>query len=229
MQIEAEVNKSKIKDFFIGLYHRVLLSYKSTALGLLLALGADALMQAQASTNPYIHGIAMMIAVPFLAYKDKAVREGTAKLLIFAALFFYAAGARAQTPTARTERAATATVDVAPSDPPPVPTTPQIGGCFRSNSICVGPSLSLTLAAVNLTHKTVEGAFSPGVGVGVTFFARQWYSVGLAGFVNLDPGAQNASVSGMVSILNGYARIGYGKGFIGDTSARLLFGTGIEL
>lgn len=229
-------------QFMLSLALRLVASWKSTFLGIAFALGADILgrLTADPSLSPYVHTIAVMISIPFLAYRDRHIAEGSAVkfnipgAMIIAFLFLFPAMARAQTPTARTAAATVSggtLADVAPSDPAPapVPTVPQIGGCFRSGSICVGPSLAISLAAVNFSTKKVEGAFAPGVGLGVTFMAKQWYSVGLAGYLNLDPGANNASVAVLAAFLNGYARVGISKGFIGDTSTRLLFGTGIDL
>lgn len=119
----------------------------------------------------------------------------------------------------------------APADPAPV--TPTIGGCFASGKWCVGPTVALTLTAVNLTTQHIEAGFSPGVGVGVTYQKGTWSSAGLGAFFNLTPGSQgipdNASGALLGSLLNGYLRVGVSKGFLGDKSTRLLVGTGLDL
>lgn len=116
----------------------------------------------------------------------------------------------------------------APSDP-----TPVIGGCFANGKWCVGPTVALTLTAINLTTQHVEAGFNPGVGVGLTYQKGTWNSIGLGAFFNLTPGASgvpdNASGAAILSFLNGYGRVGLSKGFIGDKSTRLLVGTGLDL
>jgi hypothetical protein len=116
--------------------------------------------------------------------------------------------------------------DVAPSDPPP---SSMFGGCLKSGKVCFSPSVSITIAALNFSTKKIEGAFSPGVGYGFTAYPGQWYSVGADAYFTLDPGAQQASISLLGKFLNGYFRVGPSKGFIGDTSWRLLFGSGVNV
>lgn len=122
----------------------------------------------------------------------------------------------------------------APADPAPAPSAPpKIGGCFANRKVCVGPTVALTLTAVNLTSKHVEAGFAPGVGVGFTYLPGTWSSIGLGAYFSLVPGSQgipdNASGALIASFLNGWGRVGVSKGFLGDTSTRLLIGTGLDL
>lgn len=116
---------------------------------------------------------------------------------------------------------------------PPATNAPVIGGCFANGKWCVGPTVSLTVPAINLTTKHVEAGFNPGVGLGVTYMKGTWSSVGLGVYFNLIPGSQgipdNAGGAVIASFLNGWGRVGVSKGFLGDTSTRLVFGTGIDL
>lgn len=119
----------------------------------------------------------------------------------------------------------------APADATPV--TPTIGGCFASGKLCVGPSVAITLTAINLTTQRVEAGFSPGVGIGLTYQKGTWNSVGLGAYFNLTPGAggipDQAGGALIASFLNGWGRVGVSKGFLGDKSTRLLVGTGLDL
>jgi hypothetical protein len=114
--------------------------------------------------------------------------------------------------------------------PDVLPAKQAFGGCVgASKNICFAPSVSLTLAAINLQTKKIEGAFSPGVGYGFLVDPGKWSSFGASFHFVLDPGAQQASAALMLSLINGYIRAGIDKGFIGDTSWRLMFGTGVPL
>ena len=117
--------------------------------------------------------------------------------------------------------------DVAPSTP--APPTRTYGGCSANGLICVAPSVSLSLLAVNLSTKKVEGAFSPGVGVGFTVWPSAWYAAGLDAYFAADPGAQTAVVSVMAKWLSGYLRVGVSKGVIGDLSWRIPVAFGVDL
>lgn len=119
-------------------------------------------------------------------------------------------------------------------DPPPVvvpaplPAGPVIGGCFGAlKQWCVAPAAAVSVIAINLSKGIIEGGFSPGAGLGLTYNTGQWYSVGLNLLLNMDVGAQNFNGAAMGSFLNGWLRVGYSKGFIGDRSGRMLFGIGI--
>jgi hypothetical protein len=229
-----------MRAFFVAfatvLHERVWLSYKSTFIGLGLTLIGEALNYTLNTVpDPRVHALCALLTTIFVAWKDKKVKEGSAKLLGFV-IFFVALGAQAAggTPGARTAQAAVSggtIADVAQSDPlpEPPPVTPAHSGCLKNGKLCFGPTFSLTVAAINLTTKKVEGSFAPGIGVGMTLNPGLWSSVGVDFYLNLDPGAQNASGAILVKLLNGYVRAGYSKGFIGDTSHRLLFGTGIDL
>ena len=89
--------------------------------------------------------------------------------------------------------------------------------------------MSLSLLAVNLSTKRVEGAFSPGVGVGFTVWPSAWYAAGLDAYFAADPGAQTAVVSVMAKWLSGYLRVGVSKGLIGDLSWRIPIAFGVDL
>ena len=76
------------KTFLVGLYQRLWKSYRSTLLGIAVAAATE--MIAYGSTPdvpPWVHMLAGVLTVPFLAWKDQAVKDGTIKLLI--ALFAF--------------------------------------------------------------------------------------------------------------------------------------------
>ena len=62
--------------FGIFLRDHVWKSYRSTILGLGVAIVTDVLLQLKVSPNPMWHTIAGLVWVPFLAWKDKAVQSG---------------------------------------------------------------------------------------------------------------------------------------------------------
>jgi hypothetical protein len=138
----------------------------------------------------------------------KAAASTTAKALLLVLAFGFAVPAFAQ--------------DAAP--------TRRFGGCFKEGKVCLGPTLALSVSAINLTEQKVEPAFSPGLGAGVTFFQDQWYSFGMDGYLSLDAGPdQVANVSGMVKFLNGYVRVGLSRSFIGEHVTRIPIGIGVDL
>lgn len=233
-----------MKDFIVGmlveLYHRVILSYRSTFLGLAVVAIGEALNYAILHTpDPRVHWIVTLLFTIFTAWKDKKVAEGAAKL-IPVLILFTAIGASAQgNPRARTNaqgvadpNALAGAVAEDPNAVQPgatVPTPSKYGGCLKSGSMCFGPSVSVSMLALNLSKATVEGAFSPGVGYGFTYKPGQWDSIGADVYFVLDPGAQQASMAIVLKLVNGFFRFGVSKGFIGDTSWRIPVGLGVDL
>lgn len=217
------------------LYQRVWLSKKSTILGLLVyALGEVIIYFQGPSASPYARLVAGLVAAPFLAWKDKAVKDGSIALL---AILLFASGANAQgSPAAR--RNAQALAQAIESDPTavqpgadvPPPPEPQFGGCVGAKkNMCFGPSASMTIAAINLDTKKIEGAFSPGIGYGFTLNPGKWSSLGADAYFTVDPAAQKASAAILLKFFNGYLRAGVSKGFIGDTAWRIPVAFGVPL
>lgn len=120
--------------------------------------------------------------------------------------------------------------DVAPSDPLPTPpASSSFGGCTKSGKVCFSPSVGVSIAAINLSTKKIEAAFSPGIGYGFTVNPGKWSSFGLDAQFVLNPGAQQASASIVAKLFNGYLRAGISKGLIGDTDWRVPFALGVDL
>jgi hypothetical protein len=220
------------------LYERVWLSRKSTILGLLVYILGEVIIYFQGpSASPYARLIAGLVAAPFLAWKDKAVAEGAIKLIALFLFVSFGAQAAAGTPSGRTAEAASqlgikgTLADVAPSDPLPTPAVvaPKFGGCTKTGAVCFGPSVAVSMVAINFSSKKIEGAFAPGLGYGFTWKPGAWDSFGADAFFVLDPGAQQASASVVFKLVNGYLRVGISKGFIGDTSWRMPVGVGVDL
>lgn len=227
---------SVLKAVGVFLYQRVWLSKKSTILGLLVyALGEVIIYFQGANASPYARLVAGLVAAPFLAWKDKALKDGTIAVL---AVLLCASGARAQgSPTARRVNA-NALAEAIAQDPSavqpgadlPPPPEPQFGGCVGAKkNLCFGPSVSMTVAAINLKTKAIEGAFSPGIGYGLTLNPGKWSSFGADAYFTLDPAAQKASAAILLKLFNGYLRVGASKGLIGDTAWRIPVAFGVPL
>lgn len=71
--------------FLVAFCHRVILSYKSTFLGLLVAAAVMLIGAAQSYPNHYVQVVAGLILLPFLAWRDRKVADGTLKLFAFLA------------------------------------------------------------------------------------------------------------------------------------------------
>lgn len=210
------------------LYDRVWLSKKSTILGILVYAAGEALIYFQGpNANPHTRLIAGLIATPFLAWKDKALKDGVIKMSII--LLFFASAANAQTPSARARRSA-AVMEAPPPPVDPPSLSSRFGGCVKNGHVCFGPTVSIALSAINISTKKVEGAFKPGLGFGMTVNPGKWSSYGLDAYFTIDPGpSQTASAALMAKFLNGYARVGVSKGFLGDTSWRIPLALGVDL
>jgi hypothetical protein len=117
---------------------------------------------------------------------------------------------------------------VQPAEDPPPP-APQFGGCVKAGKICFGPTVALTVTAINLSTGKIEGAFSPGLGFGMTVNPGKWSSFGTDFYFQVDPAAQQASTAILLKFFNGYLRGGVSKGFIGDRSWRIPLAFGVNL
>lgn len=219
----------------IGIFLRdhVWKSYKSTLLGLVVSAATDLLLQLQHSQDPKWHLVAALILAPFLAWKDKAVADGTVKLPGAGTPGGSGAGPGAGGAAVLVLLSSLALGTGALAEDKSVVATPPpsriYGGCFAGGKVCVAPSASLTMVAINLSTKVVEGAFSPGIGVGFTAYPDQWFAFGADGFLSLDPGANKATVAFMGKFLSGYLRVGVSKGLIGDSSWRIPVAFGVDL
>lgn len=108
----------------------------------------------------------------------------------------------------------------------PVPMV--FGGCFAHGLWCVHPDVSLTLTAINLTKGKIEASFDPGLGLGITWSPGKWYSLGAVASLKIDPGTNHAFYSGGLALLNGWGRVVYSRGFLGDDKdARVALGLGL--
>jgi len=117
--------------------------------------------------------------------------------------------------------------------------TRRLGGCAKEESLCWGPSATLSLASINLSHRKFSSNFIPGVGYGVTFFANTSYSLGLSGYFSLtqgDNGLPDVIVPSAVLSFAEYVRLGIGARITDDTSTvkgstdwLLLIGFGLDI
>lgn len=77
------------EQFLVGFCKSVILSYKSTFFGLLVAAAVMFVGAAQTYPNHYVQIVAALVLVPFLAWRDQKVKDGTIKLFVIA--FFFVA------------------------------------------------------------------------------------------------------------------------------------------
>jgi hypothetical protein len=215
-----------------ALYERVWLSYRSTILGILVAALGEVLNYfVLAVPDPKIHALCVLLTTIFVAWKDKKVKDGAIKLL--AILCFVSFGSYAQgSPVIR--RALQEAVAADANSPEPAPALPSVaapafGGCVSKGHLCFGPTIALTVAAINLSKGTIEGAFKPGLGYGMTLNPGKWSSIGFDVYFDLDPAAQKAGATGMLKLFNEYLRVGISKGFIGEHDVRIPVAFGINL
>lgn len=110
---------------------------------------------------------------------------------------------------------------------------PKFGGCWNNGSSCAGPTVSVNVLEIKLKTGDVTTQFSPGVGYGITFRARDWYKYGFSGNFALKGTAagQKPQVSLLASFAE-YLRVGLtglaGAGNFLDTLGLLVsFGTDV--
>ena len=110
---------------------------------------------------------------------------------------------------------------------------PQFGGCFSGGAVCLGPSVTISVAQLNLSTSKFTGGVMPGVGYGATFMADSWHTVGLDLYVSAafsQSAPNNVTPALMLSFAN-YVRAGIGYALT-ETSGPLakdpilLFGIG---
>jgi len=106
---------------------------------------------------------------------------------------------------------------------------PKFGGCMKSGETCFGPSVSITLVALDLKTGAVTTSVSPGLGYGVTFNAREWYTVGVAGYATFrDTAVGQRVVASVVFSFVEYVRIGAGAQVGPGARPFLLLGVGSD-
>jgi hypothetical protein len=165
-----------------------------------------------------------------------AAVQGT-KLLLLLALFGAApvfADDPPADPTAANSDPGTIIADAVANS---YPDAQRFGGCFRGGSICLGPSVSLSLVAYDLGREQFVAGFDPGVGYGVTVWRNRWHSLGLAANAALsvrEGEVDAATLSAVVSFAE-YLRMGYGYEIVGardgvgsSRSQYLLLGVGAD-
>ena len=93
---------------------------------------------------------------------------------------------------------------------------PQFGGCFEDGSICLGPSVSVTVGQYNFDSAKFSGGIQPGIGYGVLFAAQQWYKIGLDGYLafTVSQGTANQAIPALMLSFANYVRVGAGLAII---------------
>jgi hypothetical protein len=115
------------------------------------------------------------------------------------------------------------------------PTSPQLGGCLASGSVCFGTAADVVLTKIGLSgdNKGISGGFSTGVGYGATFAPDKFYATGLDLFLNVNLSgasgiASRVSPALMLHAMN-YLFLGVGLDVIAPTDAVSSYGTGWSL
>ena len=115
------------------------------------------------------------------------------------------------------------------------PTSPQLGGCVASGSVCFGTAADVVLTKIGLSgdNKGISGGFSTGVGYGATFAPDKFYATGLDLFLNVNLSgasgiASRVSPALMLHAMN-YLFLGVGLDVIAPTDTVSSYGTGWSL
>ena len=89
---------------------------------------------------------------------------------------------------------------------------PRFGGCLKNGTTCFGPSVSLSVVAIDLKDGSVTAGVSPGVGYGVVLYSDRWYKLGFAGYASFrDTATGQRVVPSMVISFAEYLRFGVGQ------------------
>jgi hypothetical protein len=180
--------------------------------------------------SPGTFKLPLTLSQPPAADLTELKPRGFARLeVLFVVALLSLGAAAAPKPEALANAVASDPGAVQPGADIPPPPTPQFGGCVKNGKICFAPSVALTLAAINMKTKTIEGAFSPGVGYGFTVNPGKWSSFGAAAYFTADPAAQRASGALLLSFFNGYLHVGASKGILGDVAWRIPLALGMGL
>ena len=104
------------------------------------------------------------------------------------------------------------------------PVEPQYGGCFNNGTICLGPSVTITVGEFNFSTSKFAGGIIPGVGYGATFMANTWHTVGLDLYLSaiLSQSVPNNVVPSLMLSFANYVRIGLGYSFTEQSSGPVL-------
>jgi len=222
-----------MKQLGTELWTRVILSYKSTLIGIGLAIAVEIfdiftnwLSQVHPATAHSLAGIILLIgmllkeeAAKFPAPPPEASPAPPPKPTGHAAVLLLIALAVVFLGLARIARA------------------DSIGGGCSTNAVgklgivCGQPDLAASLVEVNLKSGSVVTSVDPMLGYGVTIWSDKWYTTGLAahvGFRNASDSTQRILPEIDLSFAK-YVRIGIGKPFKGDGATRLFLGLGASL
>ena len=88
---------------------------------------------------------------------------------------------------------------------------PKFGGCLANQTTCFGPSVSLSVVAIDLKDGSVTAGVSPGVGYGVMLASDKWYRYGFAAYASFrDTATGQRVVPSVVVSFAEYLRLGVG-------------------
>jgi hypothetical protein len=113
--------------------------------------------------------------------------------------------------------------------PEPAPTR-RFGGCSTSGRICAGPAVSVSLVGYDLRAKKLQTGLMPGLGYAVSYWASDWYAVGLGVYaaVRQESGNTNGSFTMLASFAE-YCRIGIARDVVSATDATPAVGRWVVL
>lgn len=203
-----------LKTIGSELYHRVILSYRSTLIGILCAAGIAVID----STTTYLQSLPKgtgTVLATLAVVLGAAVKKKLAERVIMPAALALLVGSVLFAAPARADA--------------PVPS--QYGGCNKAGTFCYGPALSLSLVGLDLRSGKFTAGIIPGAGYGMTFFADKPYQLGVGGYAAIQSGPETTSgmFSGIVSFAQ-YVRTGVGWQIVGGSHATLLMlGLGADL
>jgi len=115
--------------------------------------------------------------------------------------------------------------------------TRRFGGCTDDGFFCAGPSVSVSLVGWDIDAQRWRLGVVPGVGYGVTFFAKDWYQLGLAAYATVLQRNNLPTVVTPAAIVSfaEYVRLGIASDITESTATApassspiILFGFGIE-
>ena|SRR5713101_3718817 len=110
------------------------------------------------------------------------------------------------------------------------PPTRTFGGCNKPGTLCFGPAALLSVTAYNLTDKTVEASFSPGLGYGFTAYPNKWYAVGVDVFVSMKTGPYSTISYSVIAKFANYLRIGVAREVVGGNKSWYIpLGVGLDI
>ena len=191
------------KGLGVTLWQRVILSYKSTLVGIAVVAAGQVIDYYANSPNKIVSTVCAVAGglLALLKSKDLLPKEPLVP------------SAPASIPP-KTPALMLGLLILGLSVPGMVRADPQFGGCLTGTKYadtCFGPSLSISLVQIDLKAGTVTTSVSPGIGYGMSWYTGRWYEMGASGYVTFrDTSTGQALVPSAVFSFAHYVRLGLG-------------------